>query len=256
MKLIQILSIFVALFLLFTPSFSMLNESRRDKLLRLAGNTALIRKDQRLFRKAFRRVRPFLNDCGPNVCAILDGSAVVGRDNFELQREFVVLLAAFIGANDNASFVVTQTGSIFRPIDLLNPNYEQLVLDFLRWQYVGSPTRFLGGALKFCIGHLLGKTGESAKIVIFGDGGDRDPMLGTQAGPLSLASLVSFFRRRSPANRFCGVAVNYTTKPQFFIDLVGGEKNRRLVTEVDEWPLLMNELVNVIKNICEKPSPP
>lgn len=250
MKLSYILFGLVAIFYFITASQATVDETRREKLLRIARKTAMVRNNQELFERAAGVARRLLDGCDPNICFALDGSGSIGFKNYEDQREFVLLLAAIIGANDKATFSAVQYGFVNEPISNLDGNAERFIEKLLSSEYQAASRTFVGAGLGFCISQLGKRRGEPAKIVLFGDGG---ATLGGLTGPLSPASLADFFRGRSPANRICAVAVNFPTKPPLFIDVVGGEKNRNLVTDVEGWPLILNQLRDLIRTICERP---
>lgn len=233
-----------------TLSQASVDETRREKLLRIARKTAMVRNNKELFERAAGVARRLLDGCDPNICFALDGSGSIGFENYEVQKEFVLLLTAIIGANDKATFAAVQYGFINEPISSVDGNAERFIQKLLTSEYQGASKTFVGAGLGYCISQLGRKRGEPAKIVLFGDGG---ASLGGLTGPLSPASLADFFRGRSPANRVCAVAVNYPHKPPLFVDIVGGEEHRNLVTDVEGWPLILNQLRDLIRTICERP---
>lgn len=239
----------VATFLLATVSQAKVVESEREKLLRIARKTALVSNNAELFERAAGVARRLLDGCDPNICFALDGSGSIGFRNYEIQKEFVLLIAAIVGANDKATFSAVQYGFVNEQISNVDGNAERFIQKLLVSEYQAATETFVGAGLGFCISQLGRKRGEPAKIVIFGDGG---ATLGGLTGPLSPASLADFFRRRSPANRVCAVAVNFPSKPPLFVDIVGGEANRSLVTDVEGWPLILNQLRDLIRSICEE----
>lgn len=249
MKLTHLILAILAAIFLCTPSVAVINPRRQERLLRIANKTALVQNNQQLFEQAFGIIRRLLDGCDPNVCFALDGSGSLGPDNYEIQRQFVLLLAAIIGANPRASFAAVQYGLVNVPISNLDRNAPRFIQKLLSSQYQGAPTTFVGAGLAACISQLLRRRGEPAKLVIFGDGGAN---IGAETGPLSPPSLADFFRRRSPANRICAVAVDFPRKPPLFVDIVGGRANRSLVTDVEGWPLILNQLRDLIRTICER----
>lgn len=248
MKVFCILLLIVASFLFASPSHALVDETRRQKLLRIARKTAMVRNNRELFERAAGVARRLLDGCDPNICFALDGSGSIGFRDYENQKEFVLLLTAIIGANDKATFSAVQYGFVNEPISNIDGNAERFIDKLLGSTYQAAPETFVGAGLGFCISQLGRRRGEPAKIVIFGDGG---ATLGGLSGPLSPASLADFFRGRSPANRVCAVAVNFPSKPPLFVDIVGGERN--LVTDVNGWPLILNQLRELIRTICERP---
>lgn len=250
MTISQFIFVLLAFFTFAAPTLAMINETERQKLLRIARKTALVKNNKELFEKAYGVARRLLDGCDPNICFALDGSGSIGEENYEIQRQFVLLLTAIIGANDRASFAAVQYGLVNEPISNLDRNAERFIVKLLKSEYQAAPTTFVGAGLGYCISQLLRRRGEPAKLVIFGDGG---ATLGAQTGPLSPKSLANFFRRRSPANRICAVAVNYPRKPRLFIDIVGGRKKKNLVVDVNGWPTILNQLRELIRTICERP---
>lgn len=249
MKVSQIIAIF-AIFVFASTSQAAVDETRREKLLRIARKTALVSNNKELFERAAGVARRLLDGCDPNICFALDGSGSIGTRNYQIQQEFVLLLAAIIGANDKATFSAVQYGFVNEPISNVDGNAERFIQKLLASEYQAATETFVGAGLAFCISQLGRKRGEPAKIVIFGDGG---ATLGGLTGPLSPARLADVFRSRSPANRICAVAVNFPTKPPLFVDIVGGPANRSLVTDVNGWPLILNQLRDLIRTICERP---
>lgn len=250
MKFVQI--IFALLFYsLATTSRADVNEARREELLRIARQTSIVSSNQDFFDETVSLVRRFLDGCNPNICFALDGSASIGRDNYEVQKEIVLLIAAIIGANDEATFSAVQYGFVNSPICNVDGDAERFISKLKASEYQDASETFVGAGLAYCISQLATRTGEPAKILLFGDGG---ATLGRLTGPLSPTSLADSFRARSPDNRVCAVTVNFPTKPPLFVEIVGGEDNRNLVTDVEGWPPILNRLEDFIRNICEGPS--
>lgn len=247
MKFTYSLLLIVAALFLASTSDAIVDEDRRQMLLNIAKKTAMVRNNTELFERAAGVARRLLDGCDPNICFALDGSGSIGLEHYEFQKQFVLLLAAIIGANDDATFSAVQYGFVNERISNLDGNAERFIDKLLASEYQAAPESFVGAGIGFCIRQLGRRRGEPAKIVLFGDGG---ASLGGLTGPLSPASLADFFRRRSPANRVCAVVVNYPSKPPLFVDIVGGERN--LVTDVTGWQLILNQLSDLVRTICER----
>lgn len=245
--------VITAFFLLYFPFISLaaVDEIEQENLLRIARKTSLVRSNKKLFNRAVRFARPLLDRCFYHFCFALDGSDSIGSRNYEIQKEFVLLIAAIIGAKDRIALSAVQYGSVNVPISNLDGSAESFIGKLRNSKYQNASETVIAFGLGYCISQLGRAKAIPSKLVIFGDSG---ATLGAGPGQITPVLLSDFFLRRSPTYRkICAVTVNFQTKPPLFVDVVGGEKNRNLVIDVESWPLILNQLKDVIRAICARP---
>lgn len=222
------------------------NPVTRNKLMKSAQKTRLYRMNPRAVKSAAALARRLAARCAPNVCFALDGSGSMGVENYELQKEFVLLVAAIVGADDKSTFAATQYGGVNKPISRTT-DAQNFIVNLQGSEYQAAPLTFLNAGLLFCTSTLAKFRGAPAKVIVFGDGGAN---FGREFGPLSGRRVASKFRNRSPANEICAVTVAYEGKPQLFVDIAGA---RDQVVGVDGWPKILNVLRSLVRSICDRP---
>lgn len=247
MKLVHILA-FLAMCLVFTPSSSIeISDKRLKELREIINNTDLAKMPggDKLIAAAIREIRG-VDSCDPNVCFAIDGSASMGKKDFELQKQFVAIIAAIVGAEDGAQFAAVQYGLSNKKIRNLRGNADNFLLLLERAKFAKARRTFIGAGLAYCVSQLGRRRGEPSKIVILGDGrssyGDVDGLLGPGA-------IADAFRGRSPANRVCTVAVGFSDT-SLFEEIADDEDS---VLEVGDWPRVLNILRELVRDICYRP---
>lgn len=195
---------------------------------------------------AVKLVHQLKTRCAPNLCFALDGSGSIGFDNFELQKEFVLLITAIVGAEQDSTFSATQYGGLNIPISTPD-DAEDFIVKLEASQYQSVPLTFLNAGLLYCTTVLKRFQGAPAKLIVLGDGG---ATFGREFGFLSGRKIAENFRNRHPGNGVCAVTVGYEGKPQLFVDIAGGTEN---VVGVDGWPKILNALRSLVRAICDRP---
>lgn len=189
------------------------------------------------------------NGCNLNVCFALDGSNSVGRRNYELQKQFVLLIAAIIGADEDSAFAAVQYGVPMERISAIERDASRFLERVRLSNFRNSNRVLLAGGLSFCTTIFRTRTDEVNKIVVLGDGQSK---FGGRGGPLGPVGVAKTFRDLSPGNSVCAVAVGFEEKPQLFLDVVGN--NPRLVIRADGWPTVLNKARTLVRQICERAS--
>lgn len=230
------------IFLFFIPSAVLATSS---SLLAQARGTRLYSFNPSAVESAAKLARELADRCAPNLCFALDGSGSIGTDNYELQKEFVLLVSAIVGAEANSTFAGTQYGGVNIPISS-TAGPEDFIVRLIGSEFQSAPITFLNAGLLYCTSVLRKFRGAPAKVVIFGDGG---ATYGREFGPLSGRRIASKFRR-TKSNKICAVTVGFEGKPELFVDIAGAKDQ---VVEVDGWPKILNVLRTLVREICDRP---
>lgn len=247
MKFVHIL-VFLAVCLVFAPCESIkISRKRLRQLRKIINDTDLAKLPggAKAIAAAIREIRG-VDSCDPNVCFAIDGSASLGRDDFELQKQFVAIIAAIVGAEEGAQFAAVQYGLSNKKIRNLRGNPDNFLLLLERAKWARARRTFIGAGLAYCVSQLGRRRGEPSKIVVLGDGRSTYGDLG---GLLSPGAIADGFRARSPANRICTVAVGFSDTSLF--EEIADDSS--LVLEVGDWPRVLNILRELVRDICYRP---
>lgn len=247
MKFVHVL-LLLALCLLAAPSDGIRISPRRlRKLRRIINSTRLatLPGGPRLIAAAIREIRG-VTSCDPNVCFAIDGSASLGEEDFNLQKDFVAIIAAIVGAEPGAQFAAVQYGLVNKPIRNLRFNPDNFLLLLEAAEFARARRTFIGAGLAYCVSQLGRRRGEPSKIVVLGDGRST---YGSLTGALSPTAIADRWRARSPANRVCTVAVGFADTSLF--EQIAD--NPGLVLEVTDWMRVLNILRELIRDICARP---
>lgn len=236
----------LSFFLFSSPTLAAINPAKRRNLMNRARQTRLYKMNPRAVKSAAALAARLAARCAPNLCFALDGSGSIGVENYELQKEFVLLVTAIVGAEEKSTFAATQYGGVNTPISTTD-DAEDFIVKLLGSSFQAAPLTFLNAGLLFCTTQLRKFRPEPAKIIILGDGGAN---FGRERGFLSGRRIASNFLRRSPGNEICAVTVGYEGKPELFVDITGA---RDQVVGVDGWPKILNVLRSLVRSICDRP---
>lgn len=246
MKCSTIIFLMFAFFLLTSPTLAAIDPAKRRQLMRRARQTRLYKSNPRAFKSAAALAARLAARCAPNLCFALDGSGSIGVDNYELQKEFVLLVTAIVGADENSTFAATQYGGVNIPISRTEDAVD-FIVNLQGSKFQAAPLTFLNAGLLFCTTVLRKFQPEPAKIIILGDGGAN---FGRERGFLSGRRIADKFRKRSSGNKICAVTVDYVGKPELFVDITGA---RDQVVGVDGWPKILNVMRTLVREICDRP---
>lgn len=203
-------------------------------------------------KKKIKEVMKIVKDaggCSPNVCFALDGSKSIKENDYELQKNFVLLVAGIIAGDPDAEFAATQYSIIQQPIHLLDNDAVQFQLDMDATEQSVIKKTFISAGLGFCINQMNGLDGQPNKIVILGDGRHN---FGDKSGPLGPGALADRWRARDPGNKVCAVAVGYRQNLTRLLQIVGGDSD--LILEAEEWEDLIEILKDLVMEVCGIPA--
>lgn len=176
--------------------------------------------------------------CNRNLCFTLDASTELSETDFLLQRDFVALIVATLGVDEDVHVSSWQYGPRVRRISRLSSDLDAFLLKLETWQ---RDTRFnfnsLARAMLGCRSDVRGRSTDANKMVVIGNG---------RASFLQRAfatSVARSFRRRNGA--VCAVGVSGANK-RFFTRLTGDSTRVLGVTDFSLFDTILTDIVNDI----------
>ncbi|KAI0557090.1 von Willebrand factor A-like protein [Gracilaria domingensis] len=180
--------------------------------------------------------------CDPNICFAVDGSGSIPEDDFVLQADFVEILAATVGLDEQTQMAAIQYGLRPRFISRLTGDIDRFLLDVDGAVQLGSPRTFIAPAITGCMSQLRRVDGEANTIVLLGDGrstfDSRDP-------PLDPPSIAARFLR-NPNNTIAAVGVAFPNTKM--LEAITGSEQR--VFQVGEWDGILALITDLVKQVC------
>lgn len=181
--------------------------------------------------------------CDPNVCFALDGSGSITDAEYELQKDFVKLVAGTISADPGAQFAAVQYGiSLERLTPRLTSDADKFILDISGSEHSKASSTFIAPGLGYCIRQFRRTAGEANKIVLLGDGRSN---LDSRNPPLDPASIASTWLSRGDNNAICAIAVHYDDIAPM-TSIVGDGR----VFQVADWLEVTFVLDDLVTEIC------
>lgn len=180
--------------------------------------------------------------CDPNVCFALDGSRTINSTNFQLQKDFVKLVAGVISLDEQSQFAALQYGLRSDVISDLTLDAEDFLLKVDGAKKVGYRRTFVAFGIFGCIQQLLKTPFEANHIVLLGDGDDDILVRHSGFNAESVAKRFLF----SPHNAISAVAVGFSDTSH--LERIVGNPNR--VFEVDEWAEVVDVTAELVEDVC------
>lgn len=180
--------------------------------------------------------------CNRNLCFALDASTKLSPNDFQLQRDFVALIAATLGVDNDVHVASWQYGPRVRRISSLSADINAFLLRLETWQQDLVVNRnFLAGAISGCRNELRRRRNDANKLVLIGNG--RTSFF-QQAIAVNVANA---FRRQNGA--VCAVTVS-NANTRFFTRLTGTSER---VLGVTDFSLFDTILTDIVSDICGLP---
>lgn len=188
----------------------------------------------------------FANGCDPNVCFALDGSRSVSDEDFELQKDFVQLVAATISVDPEGTYSAVQYGLGLKRISSATASIGSFLDRVEDSPQMKARSTFLAPGIGYCIRALGQKRfkNEPKKIVLIGDGSTN---YDSKSPPLDPTSIIRRWKKQSKTHSLSAVAVNFDDI-SMWKKLVGGRKH---VFTVNQWFQLLNVLEKLVIDICD-----
>lgn len=171
--------------------------------------------------------------CNPNLCFALDGSASISSDDYRAQKEFVELVAAIVGTDEDAEFAAVQYGFRNRKISGMTNDVNSFLLKVDGSGHARAPVTRIGQGIRFCMKTLRKRIGDANKIVVLGDGRSR------HIGPRKI--------KKTRGIEVCAVGVGFQNK-DILTAIAGGDPNR--VFAVDEYFELIDVVESIVRDVC------
>lgn len=238
---IRSLFCFSALFAFINLAHARINRSRGRGLIRGIQNTRLGRRGLPRVEALQQRVIDN-GGCNPNLCFALDGSGSISVEDYELQKEFVEIVAAIVAVDEDAAFGAVQYGLRNIPISRLTTNANQFLRNVERSRLASASRTFIAAGLGHCIRALRRVPGNANKIVLLGDG--RSNFGGN---PVPIAQ--RFLPPRGNG-AICSVGVGFQDT-DMLLNIVGGDP--RNVLQIDEYFELLDILDILVAQVCGLP---
>lgn len=171
--------------------------------------------------------------CNPNLCFALDGSASISSDDYRAQKEFVQLVAAIIGTDEDAEFAAVQYGFKNRKISRLTNDVNDFLLKLDGSAHARAPLTRIGRGIRFCRKRLSRRIGDANKIIVLGDGRSRHVRLGKF--------------KKTRGIEICAVGVGFQNT-DMLTAIAGGNPNR--VFAIDEYFELIDVVESIVRDVC------
>lgn len=179
--------------------------------------------------------------CNRNLCFTLDASNKLSKIDFLLQRDFVQLIAATLGVDNDVHVAAFQYGPSLQKISSLSPDIDSFLLRLEQWQRKDSRRRnFLAGAMWRCMREMRPRrTVDANKMVVIGNGR-------TSRFKRKFALQVSRIFRGQGRGAICAVAVDNSNRS--FLGRLTGDPTRVLgVTDFSKFDTILRDIV---RDIC------
>ncbi|KAI0557139.1 von Willebrand factor A-like protein [Gracilaria domingensis] len=181
-------------------------------------------------------------NCDPNICFALDGSGSISEDEFELQKDFVEIIAGTVALDEESQYAAIQYGLRPRFISRLTKDADRFLLDVEGTLQLGSPRTFIAPGIAGCMRQLNRVEGEANTIILLGDGrstfDSRDP-------PLDPPSIAQVFLSE-PNNSISAVAVSFPNTDM--LKAITGREDR--VFEVADWSKVLDVIAELVGQVC------
>lgn len=183
--------------------------------------------------------------CDPNICFALDGSRSISWREYQLQKDFVNIVAATISTDPEGTYAAVQYGTRNRRISPSTSNIETFLRAVKRSRSKRSDAAFITGGLNFCIRQLKRSIfdGEPKKIVLIGDG---DTRFGAREPPRDPASIIARWLRKDSSHSVCGVGVKFSDLSKW--EAIVGDPEH--VFHASEWLELIYVLEDLVIDVC------
>lgn len=177
-------------------------------------------------------------DCNISLCFALDGSGSVSETEFQVQKDFVNLIAT-LAAPANASFSAVQYGLSNTFISSNTHNVSQFTDSVENSELMKATRTFLSAGLAFCISQVAGLPERAGrKIVVLGDG---QANFGEKALPIVMAAA-------GQADIYA-VGVGFPTDSTRLLEITGGQEDRVFgISNFSEVPKVVVELTRALCN--------
>ncbi|KAI0561494.1 von Willebrand factor type A [Gracilaria domingensis] len=180
--------------------------------------------------------------CDPNVCFALDGSVSIDEDSFQLQKDFVKLVAGVISLDEQSQFAALQYGITTSIISDLTIDANDFLLKVDAAVQIGASRTFVARGIFGCVLQLLRTPFEANHIVLLGDGEDSDLSRFTSFGSAGIAR--QFLR--NPNNQISAVAVGFSDTSG--LESIVGSPDR--VFTVDQWAEVVDVTADLVADVC------
>eukprot|EP00178_Gracilaria_changii_P004632 TRINITY_DN1751_c0_g2_i1.p1 TRINITY_DN1751_c0_g2~~TRINITY_DN1751_c0_g2_i1.p1 ORF type:complete len:273 (-),score=64.11 TRINITY_DN1751_c0_g2_i1:267-1085(-) len=180
--------------------------------------------------------------CDPNVCFALDGSSLIDADDFQLQKDFVKLVAGVISLDEQSQFAALQYGMTNSIISELTSDANDFLLKVDAAVQIGASRTFVARGIFGCFMQLLRTPFEANHIVLLGDGADNDL---TRFGAFGSAGLAQQFLR-SGNNQISAVAVGFDDTSG--LQSIVGSASR--VFSVEQWMDVVDVTAKLVEDVC------
>eukprot|EP00178_Gracilaria_changii_P014005 TRINITY_DN39701_c0_g1_i1.p1 TRINITY_DN39701_c0_g1~~TRINITY_DN39701_c0_g1_i1.p1 ORF type:complete len:247 (-),score=48.23 TRINITY_DN39701_c0_g1_i1:127-867(-) len=192
-------------------------------------------------------VDAFNRRCDANICFALHGSAVVSTDEFELQKDFVKLLAVVLSSHEGrngAYFAALQYGM---PASLISPISEDVCTFLCNVDNATSKREaqtYIGPGMTACMRQFRRTASKRNRIVLLGDGrSDFD----AQEAPFDPVSVAETFRSMDDSS-ITAVAVGFSDTEM--LAAISGSQSQ--VLELSRWEDIMEVFEDVVNRLCEE----
>ncbi|KAI0561696.1 von Willebrand factor A-like protein [Gracilaria domingensis] len=182
-------------------------------------------------------------ECNPNVCFAVDGSASMNDMEFQLEKDFVKLVAAIVALDPGSRFAGVQYGLRPAYISTLTNNADQFLLDVHTTVSLEAGVTFIAPGLGGCMRQLKNLAGQPKKIILLGDGGSN---FDAEDPPLDPESIAQQFLE-NPNNLISAVGVGNFQDPDMLEDIAGSPDR---VFTVDEWEDVIDVLAALVLQVC------
>jgi len=179
--------------------------------------------------------------CNLNVYFALHGSANTSNVDFDMQKEFVQLIAAIVGVDTNAAYGALQYGRVSSNGFPLTNDLDKFLLDVESLRLRPLPFRvrtFISIGLGFSIQMLRGNPEDTNKIVLFVDGRAN---FGGNPVPVARAF-------RPPRGTGAIFAVGVSFPDPALLKRITGSQSR--VFAIDDFFELLDILDQLVTDIC------
>eukprot|EP00737_Agarophyton_chilense_P001014 gb/GEZJ01001126.1/.p1 GENE.gb/GEZJ01001126.1/~~gb/GEZJ01001126.1/.p1 ORF type:complete len:244 (-),score=39.76 gb/GEZJ01001126.1/:609-1340(-) len=182
------------------------------------------------------------SNCDPNICFAIDGSGSISEDEFQLQLDFVKIIAGVVSLDPGSQYAAIQYALRPQFMSRLTENVEQFLLDVQSTLQIRSPRTFIAPGLAGCMRQLNKVKGEANKIILMGDGrstfDSRDP-------PLDPPSIAQVFLAE-PNNAISAVAVSFPNTEM--LEAITGTPDR--VFMVADWFSVLDVIEELVEQVC------
>eukprot|EP00737_Agarophyton_chilense_P004861 gb/GEZJ01006538.1/.p1 GENE.gb/GEZJ01006538.1/~~gb/GEZJ01006538.1/.p1 ORF type:complete len:247 (-),score=41.48 gb/GEZJ01006538.1/:171-911(-) len=182
-------------------------------------------------------------NCNANICFAVDGSGSMSDAEFQLELDFVKLVAAVISLDPESQFAGIQYGLRPKFISMLTPDAAQFLLHVDATVHMKAPRTFIAPGIGGCWRQLMKVPDQPWKIVLLGDGGSNFDSLSPPLDPISIAQ--SFLANPKASISAVGVG---NAQVLSMLEGIAGSADR--VFGVDEWMNVIFVLSELVADVC------